>query len=1075
MFLPELYAQGDEIQFSHITIEDGLSLNVVTKVYQDKRGFMWFGTYNGLNRFDGYNFKVFLPRPLNPNSISNHSILSMCEDDTGNLWIGTFDGLNKYDYRTERFTVYKNNPEDSTSINGNTILTLYNDISGTLWIGTTRGLCRYNRGKNNFFSIKEVSSKPNNQSESPVNFIYGDDQGNLWLGAWDGLRSLRKDGKIVKYNIPGLCENNSSSTYHITSIIKDKKNYLWIATRGEGLFRYNPATSITKIYKNKPGDVNSISSNFINSLYIDRLNNFWIATENGLDRFNWSKETFSSFQNDLFKPLSIINNNVRSICEDKTGLIWLATSGGISKFYQTLNKFSYYKEDKTDPGKGLSSSVINSVFIDNKNNIWIGTGNGLDEVKKSTGKIYYYKNVPNNKNSLNNNYIRCSLIDNDGIVWIGTIGGGLNRLDPSTGRFTFFQKSSSNPNSISSNDIFSLCLDHKGNLWIGTRWGLNYFDRNKGNFVKYFYNPQNPNSIRNNFIWSIYVDSENLIWIGTDGGGVSCFNPVTKSFINFFHDSSDVNNISGNKVVTIYETHDGIMWFGSQNGLSSYSRNTGKFHNYSIDDGLPSLIINGIIEDEKGFLWISTDKGLSKLNRKTGIFANFTKRNGLKDIEFSQNVVTKSSDNILYFGGKYSLVFFNPDDIHNLLKSAPVVFTDLKIFNQSVPVSTNGSTILNESITTAKSIKIPPNKDVITFEFALLDYFNEKANTFKYKLSGFDNQWNYIGTRNNATYTNLPPGEYTFYVKAIKNNDKRSERSASVKLIVVPSFYQTWWFKIFSGALIISVIILLFNIRTRSMQKQNKLLETKVNERTRDLDKIINELSQEIFERKKAENKVQTSLAEKGKLLEEKEVLLKEIHHRVKNNLQVISSLLYLNSKKIKDEDALHIFKDSQNRIKSIALVHERLYRSKDIAKISLKEYIQLLINDLFKSYAVNRSDIELQLNINDLFVDVDFAVPCGLIINEVVSNSLKYAFPGYKEENKKGIIKIEFSKNGKGETLLTISDNGIGMPEIFEEKKKLSLGLQLVDTLVNQLEGCLEIDSNKGTAFIIKFNERET
>jgi two-component sensor histidine kinase/ligand-binding sensor domain-containing protein len=1082
----EIFAQEDNIQFSHITVEDGLSLNVVTKVYQDRHGFMWFGTYNGLNRFNGYDFKIFLPQVSDKNSISNHSILSICEDDLGNLWVGTNDGLNKFDYRTGKFTVYKHNPDDSTSINNNTIRALYSDRSGTLWIGTLNGLCKYNRKKNSFISIKGVNKKLNDQSQTPVTFIYGDEQGNIWLGIWDGLTCLRKDGKIIKYDISGLCENNSSSYYYITSIIKDKNNYLWIATNGEGLFRYNLVNGLTKIYTNKPEDNNSISSNKINCLFIDSINNLWIGTDNGLNRFNRSKETFTSFQNDLFKPLSIINNNVRSICEDKTGLIWLGTSGGISKFYQTLNKFSYYKENKTNPTKGLSSSVINSVFIDKKNNIWAGTGNGLDLVKKSTGEIVQYRNDPENNNSLNNNYIRSVLIDSDGIVWIGTIGGGLNRFDPSTGKFAFFTKATSNPNSISSNDIFSLCLDHKGNLWIGTRSGLNYFDENKRNFVKYFYDSQNPGSISNNFIWAIYEDSKNMIWVGTDGGGVSCFNPVTNKFKNFVHDSSDVNNIGGNKVVTIYETRDGIMWFGSQSGLSSYNRITENFHNYNIDDGLPSLIINGIIEDQKGFLWISTDKGLSKLNRKTGVFSNFTKRNGLKDIEFSQNVVTKSSDNVLYFGGKYSLVFFNPDKIHNKLISAPVVFTDLKIFNQSVPVSADGSTILNESVTTAKSLQIPSYDDVITFEFALLDYYNEKANTFKYKLSGFDNQWNDVGTRNSATYTNLPPGDYTFYVKAINNNDKRSEKKTFLKITIIPYFYQTWWFKVLSGFVVLFIIILLFHIRTRAIQKQKKILEVKVNERTKDLDKIINELSQEVVERKKAEAKVQASLKEKDillgekeellnekvSLLEEKEVLLKEVHHRVKNNLQVISSLLYLNSRKIKDADALSMFKDSQNRVKSIALVHERLYRSRDLGKISLKEYIKQLTNDLFKSYAANKSVIRMDIDINEVFVDVDFAVPCGLIINEIISNSLKYAFPHYEEENKNGIIGINFNKNGNDELKLIVSDNGIGMPSNTAEKKKHSLGLQLIDSLVAQLGGTLKIESDSsGTSFKIIFN----
>ncbi|HVO74851.1 MAG TPA: two-component regulator propeller domain-containing protein, partial [Ignavibacteriaceae bacterium] len=760
-------------------------------------------------------------------------------------------------------------------------------------------------------------------------------------------------------------------------------------------------------------------------------------------KFNPLKENFTRYQNDLFKPFSIINNDVLSICEDKTGLIWLGTYGGISKFSQTLNKFSYYKVNKNNPAKGLSSSNIITSFIDEKDNVWVGTDNGLDEVINKTGEIIHYHNEPKNKNSLNNNEVRSLLVDHTGIVWIGTNGGGLNRYDPATGNFSSFKYNASDTNSISNNGVNSLFEDYKGNLWVGTWNGLNYFDHNKGKFIRYISRSNNGNSI-----WALHEDSKRMLWVGTDGGGVRCFNPETGNFKDFVYDSSNVNSISSNKIVSICETHDGIIWFGTSNGLSSYNKQTAEFKNYNMNDGLLSLFINGIIEDEMGFLWISTDKGLSKFDRKQGSFSNFTERNGLKDIDFLARVVCKSSNNILYFGAKHSLVFFNPNNINDELVPVPVVFTDLKFFNQPVPVSSDGSTILNRSITSAKSIEIPSYDDVITLDFALLDYYNIKAHNFKYKLSGFDNRWNEVGTRNSATYTNLPPGDYTFYVKAINNNDKRSEKAASIKIIIVPSFYQTLWFKIFSGFLLIFLIAVVYKIRIRTINKRNKMLADLLKEK-------------------------ENLLSEKIKLLGEKEALLKEIHHRVKNNLQIISSLLYLNSKNIKDTEALNMFKDSQSRVKSIALVHERLYRSADLSKINFKEYVNHLTTDLFRSYAVNQSVIKLAIDINNIFIDIDLAIPCGLIINELISNSLKYAFSNYEAENKTGLIKICFNQDGSGKLVLLISDNGVGMPEGFAEKKRLSLGLQLVDTLVSQLEGTLEIEPGQGTSYKIMFEQR--
>ncbi len=307
------------------------------------------------------------------------------------------------------------------------------------------------------------------------------------------------------------------------------------------------------------------------------------------------------------------------------------------------------------------------------------------------------------------------------------------------------------------------------------------------------------------------------------------------------------------------------------------------------------------------------------------------------------------------------------------------------------------------------------------------------------------------------------PGEYNFRVKAFNNGGVRNEQEASLRIIIVPTFYQTIWFKLILGLTTLILIVLVFKIRTSTINNQNKILEKRVIEHTKDLDKTISELSLENLERKKAEEKVQTSL-------KEKEVLLKEIHHRVKNNLQVISSLLYLNSKKIKDKEALEMFKDSQNRVKSIALVHERLYQSKDLGKIDFKDYVQKLTKDLLRSYAVNQSVVQLELNINGVFINIDTAVPCGLIINELISNSLKYAFPNYEAENKTGIIRIDFTRLNENELSLVVSDDGIGIPENINEKKNNSLGLQLVETLVAQMEGILEIDGSSGTTFKIKF-----
>ncbi len=1066
--LINLNAQVNNLEFSHFTTEEGLSYNNITQVLQDSRGFLWIATFNGLNRYDGYNFKVFSPDISNPVSISSQSISTIHEDKNGFIWVGTTDGLNRYDWKTEQFSRYKSDPKIPGTISNNLIYSIFEDDSGIIWIGTLNGLNKYNRDKDNFTIIKNVSDRLNPDSLNSVVSIEEDNSGNLWLGTWNGLTCMQKDGKVIKTYFSQPPDSKTFEYRKISVIFKDNLDNLWIGMNGKGLKKYNPQTKLFTDYYTDLKNPNTISDGYITAIYQDKSNKLWIGTRNGLNIFDPALNIFTRIFNDLQKSSSITTNNISSIIEDKSGIIWIGTTAGLNRLYYPANKFFYYSQSM------LKSSSVISAFIDNKNNIWVGTIDGVDEIKSNRKSSFHFEHQPHNFNSLSDNFVRSVFVDKTGIVWIGTNNDGLNRYDPKTGKFNLFTYDINDTTSISNKGVISICEDDYGSLWFGTWWGLNRYDKKNNKFSRFIHNPSSNEGLPNNVVWDLYSDSHGMIWAATDGGGTSEINPKTCSFTNFTNDSTTQNYISSMRVFTIFESSDGLMWFGTIDGLNCYNRITGKTLVYGKKDGLPDNLINGIQQDEKGYLWIATGKGLSKFNCGKRRSVNFNKRNGIENLEFIQNIAEKSKDGTLYFGSS-GLMYFNPDSIKDEYLTSPVVFTDLKIYNKPVEISKNG--ILKESITAAKTISLPPGNDVITIDFALLDFGDVRRNSFRYKLDGFDIVWNDVENRNSATYTNLPPGKYNFLVKASNNNGVKNEKEASLNIVINPEYYQTWWFKIIIGAGIILITLIIIQGRTRKISKQNKILENRVSLRTKDLDKIIKELSQEVISRKKAEEKVQASLkekeillAEKVNLLGEKEVLLKEIHHRVKNNLQVISSLLYLNSKKIKDKEALDMFTDSQNRVKSIALVHERLYRSKDIGKIDFNEYVQHLTRDLLRSYAVSQSVIKLDIDINDIFINIDFAVPCGLIINELISNSLKYAFPDHPDNNHQGIIKIEFNRNGNGELKLIVSDNGIGMTSESIEKKKLSLGLQLVDTLVAQLDGSLEVDSCPGTSFRINF-----
>ena len=429
-----LYSQEQGIQFTHLTSEDGLSINRVSQIMQDSRGFIWIGTSNGLNLYDGYNFKIFLPDPADSNSISSFAINTICEDNNGNIWVGTPEGLNRYDRKTGRFFVYKHVPGNRHSISNNNILSIYRGSKGNLWIGTLNGLNVYDPFKDDFTEIMKVSDRLNPDSLNSVTGIGQGKHGNIWLGTWNGLTCIKKDGKILKqfFNQP---PDQKNFNYRITSVIyKDRDDNLWIGTNGKGLKKYDEKTGKFKVYKSEKGNNNSLSNNYITAIFQDKLGSMWVGTLNGLNKFNPKTGHFIRIFNDPKISSSIISNQIFTIAQDNSGLMWVGTSGGISKFYQPLNKFRYFRKNIVRPELGLTGSSIITAFIDKKDNIWVGTLNGLNEIKSNGGRIIHFKNEPG-KNSVSDNFIRSVFVDRNGIVWIGTNISGLNEYNPFTGKF----------------------------------------------------------------------------------------------------------------------------------------------------------------------------------------------------------------------------------------------------------------------------------------------------------------------------------------------------------------------------------------------------------------------------------------------------------------------------------------------------------------------------------------------------------------------------------------------------------------------------------------------------------------
>ena len=799
------YSQTSEIRFERISIESGLSQSSVLCICQDSKGFLWFGTYEGLNRYDGYTFKVYKNDPENPFSLSKNNVEAILEDHLGTLWIGTEGGLNRFDREKDRFTHYKNNPNDPGSLSNNYIRSIYEDRSGTLWVGTQGGgLNQFDRKEGKFIRYINDPSNPKSLSQNNVLSILEDRHGHLWICTDYGLNYFDRETKEFRRYVNDPHNPHSISPNGIWRIYEDRSGNLWVGTWGGGLNRFDPQKNWFVHYQNNPNDPTSLSNNVVRSIHEDHYGNLWIGTDGGgldklvADSTVGGNDRFIHYQNDPQDLMSLSGNSVLSIFEDQLGILWVGTNfNGISKYNPGKRHFVLYRNRPNDVNS-LSKNTIHAVCEDSQGMIWIGTGGGgLDRLDRKKNQFTHYVTDPQNPHSVSNNTIRSVYEDRHNRLWIGT-DNGLNYFNRQEGKFIRYRNDLNNPHSISNNSIYNIYEDRAGNLWLGTfGGGLNRFDYAKGEFTRYVHDPNDPRSISDNFIWTMYEDSSGNFWIGTLMGGLDRFNTEKGIFFHYQSDSRDSNSISDNKVICLYEDHAGNFWLGTSNGLNKFDRKTGTSHWYSESDGLPNNSIHGILEDDHGNLWIGTNHGLSKFNSTTGRYKNYFENYGLQGDEFSTNACFRIRSGEMIFGGIHGLNIFHPDSIIDDPSLPKVVLTDFQIFNKPVAIGENieGRTILAKSISECNEIHLSYKENVFSFEFAGLHYASPKGNLYAYMMEGFEKEWNYTdANRRFVTYTNLPGGTYTFRVKASNNQGKWNDQGTSIRIIITPPFWKTIWF-----------------------------------------------------------------------------------------------------------------------------------------------------------------------------------------------------------------------------------------------------------------------------------------
>jgi len=804
LFALKCWSQAPELKFKHITKEQGLSSSTVEAILQDSKGFIWFGTADGLNRYDGYKITAYRNDPADSNSISGNYASQLLEDKKHRLWIGTNGGLNYFNRNQNKFIRYKNDPRNMSSISSNVINCIYEDRQGDIWIGTSAGLDLLARGKNSFKHYRYQEGKTDCLSSNRISCIYEDQHGNFWVGTnGGGLNLLDRKKNTVSVFKSQFTDDGSISSNNISSIEEDLSGNIWIGTIGGGLNLLDVKQKRFKHFRHQEMERSSLSGDVIKSMLIDTKGNLWVGTENGgLNLWNQDNQSFIHYENNPNKPSSLSQKTASAIMEDNQGNIWVGTHrGGVNLYQPNAYQFKIYSQSASLGS--LSYNDVKTFFEDKEGNIWIGTdGGGLNIWNRRKDVFYRFRHDPHDPKSIGSDAILHIMKDSKGNIWIGTWGGGLNLYNPADGTFTRFLNDPRDKSSISSNNVWRIYEDQLGKLWIATFYGgLNVFNRETKKFTRITDDPEKKTHFYGNNVISINEDKSGNLWIGTEDGGLNCYNSERSSFSHYFYQIHE-NNVQGtDNIRVIYTDKVGRLWIGKK-GLYLFNPKHQSFSLYTSKENLANEMIQGVNEDDMGNLWIGTSNGLIRFNPDTYNFKRFTDADGLQGLEFGPNSSLKTTKGEMLFGGFKGFNIFHPDSIKNNSSIPPVYLTDFQIFNVSATPGQKKSP-LKKQISETKAITLSYDQSFFSFEFAALNYISPEQNQYAYKLDGFDKSWNYVGNQRKATYTNLDPGKYIFYVKASNNDGIWNEKGTSLSIIITPPFWMTWWFRTF----IILVII----------------------------------------------------------------------------------------------------------------------------------------------------------------------------------------------------------------------------------------------------------------------------
>jgi signal transduction histidine kinase/ligand-binding sensor domain-containing protein len=1026
-------SQNNQIGFDHIGVDAGLSQRNILCITQDSRGFMWFGSWEGLNKYDGYKITIFKNNPKDTTSISNNYVNYVAESKNGDLWIATNGGgLCRFDRNKENFKSYRHNAENTNSISNDLVNSVFEDDDGMVWIGTQTGLDRFDPVKHKFQHFVYDSHNATSIGDSFIKYIFKDSHKALWIGTQRGGLNLFNPAlnSFTRYCHDEKNEKSISNN-DIYTVFEDSKKHLWVGTNGGGLNLFNPGTGSFVHFKHNEKDPASLPNNVVLALNEDIEGNVWISTENGgISFLDYPNGIVATIKSDEIDRESITNNSVYAIYKDVKNNMWIGNfAGGVDLAIRDKSRFTHYRHQMLN--NSLSNNQVLSIMEDRNKNIWIATdGGGLNLFNPGTNSFTHYRHQNNYSHSIASDNVLNTMEDSKGNIWIGTWAAGITVFNPQKNTYQHFLNEPDNPNSLTGNNAWKIFEDKDHNIWVGTFGnGLDLYNPAKNAFTHYKFNPLNPDGISSDNIVNIFEDSEGLLWICTENGGISVLNKKTKKFTRFLNNSNK-NSISNNSTNAVLEDGNKDIWIATMMGLNKYNKKTGLFTLYTTADGLPGDYIFGLLQDAKKNIWISTNQGISCLNPGTRVFKNYDVSDGLQSNEFKQLAYCKSKSGRMYFGGINGFNQFYPDSIQAIPFEPPLVLTNFQVFNKKVSIASTDVDVspLLQSITETRTITIPYSNTVFSFEFATLNYTNDEKKQYAYMLEGFDKGWNEVGTSRTATYTHLDPGTYHFKVKGLNNDGAWSAKQISIQVVITPPYWLTWWFKLGVFLAVTGTVFTIYFIRVKDIKTQKEKLQHQVTEQTRQL---VISAEEEHKARTAAENAHhETALANNELTIKNKELeqFAYVASHDLQEPLRTTTGFVELIQKQYRgrlDEKAdkyLDFIADASDRMRVLIkdlLDFSRIGANGELERVDCNEVLKNTVSDL--TVAIDESTATIR--IEPLPVIIGDPTEVKILFQNLLINAIKF--------RKKGVAPIiQISANLKeGFWEFAVSDNGIGIP----------------------------------------------